>query len=218
MPRKALERSNSLPYHVTARANNREAFHLPLERMWAIFGRECLLLTCLFEVRIHALVLMPNHFHLLMTVPKHDLGKVMNVLMSSVTRIANLNSGRSGHVFGGPYHWSLIKSSRYFCHALKYVYRNPVRAGLCGRVEDFGFSTFHGLIGQSPLAFPIWHTEVAMELSLPSIDPIEQIEWLNRPFPREAEELIRLGLRKKLFDAIIERRTRRASDLLECQI
>ena len=209
MPRKKLQRTDFLPYHVTARANNREEFHLPLSRFWDLLGSECLNLALLYEVEIHALVLMPNHFHMILTVPQYDLGKIMSVFMSSVTRTANRLSGSSGHVFGGPYHWSLISSSRYFGHALKYVYRNPVRAKLCQRVEDYSCSTLHGLLGNSRLHFPLYLTRVGMELALPSAEASEQIEWMNNPFTTEAETLIQKGLRKKVFDTIIDRKTRK---------
>jgi REP element-mobilizing transposase RayT len=146
-------------------------------------GTECLNLALVYEVEFHALVLMPNHFHMLVTVPKHDLGKVMSVFMASVTRTANLLSGRSGHLFGGPYHWSLINSSRYYGHALKYVYRNPVRAKLCSAVEEHPYSTLQGLLGETHLPFRLHFTRAGMELALPSAEPSEQLEWLNKPFP-----------------------------------
>ena len=209
MPRKLLHKSDSLPYHVTARSNNRENFYLSIERLWELIGSECLKLSLVYEVEFHAFVLMPNHFHTLMTVPHHDLGKVMSIFMGSVTRSANLLSGRSGHFFGGPYHWSLVNSSRYFGHALKYVYRNPVRANLCMRVEDYPFSTLQGLLGSAHLPFALSYTRVGMESALPSVETYSQLEWLNRPFPKESEALIQRGLRKKLFDVIIDRQTRK---------
>lgn len=208
MPRKRLQRTDSLPYHVTARANNREEFPLLLPRLWDLFGQECLNLSLVYGVEFHAVVLMPNHFHILLTVPQHDLGKAMNVFVSSVTRTVNLLSGRSGRIFGAPYHWSLVNNSRYFGHALKYVYRNPVQANICNRVEDYPFSTLYGLLGLAHLPFPIHLTRVGMELALPSVEAVHQLDWLNRAFPKEAEELIRKGLRKRVFDALIDRRTR----------
>ncbi len=208
MPRKLLQRTDTLPYHVTARANNRENFHLPLQHFWKILGNEGLNLSIVHEVEVHALVLMPNHFHMLLTVPQYDLGKVMNTLMCSIVRSSNLKTGRTGHIFGGPYHWSLINSSRYFGHALKYVYRNPVKAGLCTHVEDYPFSTLNGLVGQSHLPFPIHYTRVGMELALPSVEAFEQLNWLNQPFPKEAETLIQKGLRKKIFKGAIDLKTR----------
>jgi putative transposase len=208
MPRKTLIRSNVLPYHVTARVNNREPFHLPLPQVWKIMGNECLNLHLVYDVEFHSLVVMPNHFHMILTVPEHDLGQVMNVFMSSVTRLSNLLSGRSGHLFGTRYYWSLINNSRYFGHAYKYVYRNPVRARICEQVEDYRFSTLQGSLGVRHLPFPLFYTRVAMELALPSVDSHEQLEWLNRPFPTEAEALIQKGLRRTVFDTIIDRSTR----------
>jgi putative transposase len=218
MARRLLRRNNQLPYHVTARANNREAFPLDLWRLWEIFGEEGLALHILFGAEVHALVLMPNHFHLLVTVPEGDLGKAMNSLMRSVAQRTNLRTGRSGHVFGGPYRWSLIGSTCYFRHALKYVYRNPVKAGLCSVVEEYPFSTLYGLLGNAHLPFPISFTRVGMELALPHENPIEQLGWLNRPFPQEAEKLIQAGLRKARFEALKNRQTRRPHVILNTLI
>jgi putative transposase len=215
MPRKLLEICDSLPYHVSARTNRREPFAIPLGRVWTTLGSECLFIRTVYEVEFQALVLMPNHFHMILTVPKHDLGKVMHEFMKSVSKRINLISGQTGHVFGGPYHWSMIKNSRYFGHALKYVYRNPVKARLCGNVEDSPYSTLHGLLGKSTLPFPIHYTRVGMELALPTLDSYDQLTWLNKPFPTEAEHLIRKRLRRKVFDTIIDRKTHRPYEALE---
>lgn len=182
--------------------------------MWEIVGSECLLISLVFGVEVHALVLMPNHLHLILTVPEQDLGVVMNTFMSDVTRASNRLSGRSGHLFGGPYFRSLINSSRYFGHALKYVYRNPVRANLCKSVEDYEFSTLHGLTGRSHLPFPLHFTRVGMELAIPPTETDHFLTWLNTPFPSEAEQLIQKGLRKTVFDDLKCRMTRKPHEIL----
>ena len=53
-----------------------------------------------------------------------------------------------------------------------------------------------------------------MELSLPSLEPGEQLDWLNRPFPGEAESLIQRALRKRSLEVILDRKTRRPLELL----
>jgi REP element-mobilizing transposase RayT len=215
MARRRLEKTNFLPYHVTARANNRENFPVSLDELWRIIGERALFLSLIYEVEIQAFVLMPNHFHMLLTVPEHDLGIVMNEFMKSVSRTVHLISGRSGHLFGGSYYWSMIKDTVYFAHALKYVYRNPVKAGLCDRVEDYPFSTLSGLLGRAHLPFPIYFTRIGMELSLPMLEPVDQLSWLNNRFPEEVEARIKLGLRKRIFSRVIDRKTRRLAELLE---
>ncbi len=199
MPRKLLQKSNTLPYHVTARANNKEHFPVPLPDLWRILGHECLFISVVYGVEIQALVLMPNHFHMIITVPEFDLGVVMNEFLKSVARATNRFSGRKGHVFGGPHYRSLIGGTRYYGHALKYVYRNPVRAKICANVESYPYSTLSGVLGLSRLHFPIHWTRVGMEVGLPACETINQLEWLNRPFPNEAEALIRKGLKREVF-------------------
>ena len=215
MPRKLLERNSSVPYHVTARTNNREVFSAGLESTWETLSAEALIVSILYQAEFHALVLRPNHFHAIMTVPHHDLGRVMNTLMSSTTRILNTKTGRSGHVYGGPYHWSIIDSARYFGHALKYVYRNPVKAGLCLNAEDWKFSSLYGIVGNGHLPSPIHLTGPCMELGLPLESATELLGWLNRPFPKEAETLIQSGLRKRRFESVVNRNSRRMRPELE---
>ena len=169
----------------------------------------------IYGVHFHGVVLMPNHFHILATIPMHDLGKVMNVFISDITRITNKATHRSGHLFQGPYHWTLINSSRYFGHALKYVYRNPVKAGLCERAEDYPFSTLYGLMGSAHLPFPIYFTESFMEKTLPWNNAESMLNWLNTPFPSDAEKIIQRGLRTRTFQQSVNRTNRRKNLLLE---
>jgi putative transposase len=213
MPRKALQRSDRLPYHITARSNNREEFHLDRWKLWDVIQSECWTASLIYGIEFHAFVMMPNHVHMIATAPEADLGVVMKDLMRNIAKRANHLSGRSGHFWGGPYFWSLINSSRYFGHALKYVYRNPVRAKLNDRVEDYSFSTLQGTVGSSHLPFPIHFTRSLFDVGLPLQNTDEFLRWLNTPFPQEAEKLIQLGLRRKIFERIVKRENRR-SDIL----
>lgn len=216
MPRKKLVRSKEFPYHITGRVNNRENFHLPLNEVWKVFEFECLVVKTLYGAEFHAVVLMPNHFHMLISVPNEDLGKVMSVLMANITKNINFKANRSGHVFGGPYFWSLITSTRYYGHALKYIYRNPVRAKLCDDVEEYSFSTLRGLLGHDHLAIPLSHTLIGMEVNLPDQRyPFQWLEWIKQPFPKEAEELIRVCLQKKEVRVLLDRKTRTPYSILE---
>ncbi|MGZ3697563.1 MAG: transposase [Bdellovibrionota bacterium] len=199
MPRKTLIRSSRFPYHVTARVNNKEAFPLPLDRAWDVLTRLCWEIGVLYGARVHALVLMGNHFHLLITVPSEDLGVVMKHFQSSGTRTMNLVSGHLNRIFGARYHWSLINSPLYFAHALKYVYRNPVKAGICERVEEYPFSTLSGQLGFSKLSIPLCYPVLDQLLTFIPEDAEDLLEWLNRPYRKEHSESIRKALHKCQF-------------------
>jgi len=109
-----------------------------------------------------------------------------------------MKTGRTGRVFGARYHWSLINTDGYFDYALKYVYRNPVRAGLVKNVEDYAMSSLAGILKkQNPLfqLFPLNET-----LSIIPEDNVKYfLDWLNQPFKKELEESIQRGLKKKNF-------------------
>jgi putative transposase len=216
MSRKKLLTSDRFPYHVTARTNNKELFPIPLNEVWEILESECLTLRLLYEVEFQAIVLMPNHIHMIFTTPQANLGKVMLVFMTSFAKSVNFRSGRIGHVFGGPYFWSMITSTRYYGHALKYVYRNPVRAGLCDKVEQYPYSSLQGVLGFKHFAIPIHYTRIGAELNIPEADlHFEWLDWLNRPFTKEAEGLIRLCLSRKEMKMLIDRKGRRPNTTLD---
>jgi REP element-mobilizing transposase RayT len=199
MSRKTLVRSTHFPYHITARANNKEPFHLCLGSAWKVFNDQLFEMSILFGIQIHAFVLMPNHFHLLITTPNEDLGLVMQNLMRSITRALNLKSGRSGRVFGARYHWTLINSHVYFSHAYKYVYRNPVKADLSKNVEDYPFSTLNGLLGFQSLYFPLYFPFGEDRFAFIPDTVQEQLTWLNKPFKKEHDQGINKLLKKTVF-------------------
>lgn len=200
MARKALIRSDVYPYHITARTNNKEAFPIPLSELWELLSFNLFEAQVKREFEIQALVLMPNHFHLIATTPVSDIGKIMQTGLLNLTKEVNASAGRSGRLFGGRYHWTLVDSAEYYGTVLKYVYRNPVRAGLCNQVEDYQFSTYSGLIGNSSLTIPLHFPRAGMETFLPGSEPLSWLKWLNRPFALESYELIRLALRRTRFE------------------
>jgi putative transposase len=145
------------------------------------------------------LVLMPNHFHLLISTPGHDLGRVMERFMRSVTKTLNRLSGRSGRVFGGPYHRSLIDSGIYFAHAFKYVYQNPVRAKICDAVQNYPFSTLYEQLGKARLNVPLHYPfgldhYPGMPANLTAL-----VEKLNVPSQSKHDETVRNALKKAHF-------------------
>ena len=216
MPRRRLERANDCPYHVTLRVNNREPFPIPLQKMWRILNQEIFFVQVLFGTRFHAVVLMPNHIHLLLTVPEADLGIVMNQFVSNLTRQTHLRSGRSGRLFGQRYHSSIIKTSRYYGHALKYVYRNPVKAKLSRSVENYPYSSLAGLFGKHALQCSIHHPPRGFDAELPweRREPSELLPWLNESYSEEIDRLIGLGMKRSVFDELKDRTTRRPYEQL----
>ncbi len=212
MPKRRTPASTEFPFHITARANNRENFPGELEFIWQTFAGELLLQHLLYGVKMHAFVLMPNHFHLLASSPERPMGSFMRDFLGSSTRIINCRTQRTGHLTGGPYFGSLVSEPVYYLHAFKYVVRNPVRAGLCEFVADYPYSTYGCTLGSAHLPFPIFPPSWSLDEYLPQ-ETEAMDAWLNRAYQKEELELIRKGLRKKEFKVVADQDTRRKVSL-----
>jgi REP element-mobilizing transposase RayT len=100
--------------------------------------------------RIHAWVLMPNHFHLMAETPEPNLVSGMKLLLGSFSQSWNRRHERRGHVFQGRYKSVPVAAERAGDAAqLKvvadYIHLNPVRAklpgGQAGRLTEFEWSS-----------------------------------------------------------------------------
>jgi len=86
--------------------------------------------------RVHAWVLMGNHFHLLLETPEANLVDGMKWLLGTYSQGWNRVRQRRGHVFQGRYKSVPVNGEEsgayYFRIAADYIHLNPARAGLAG--------------------------------------------------------------------------------------
>jgi putative transposase len=123
-------------YHVMARGDggkqlfiqkeDHESFLVWLERVCGSHGW-----------RVHAWVLMGNHFHLLLETPEANLSSGMRVLLGTFSQAWNSRYQRRGHVFQGRYKAVPVAGesaadAHYFKSVADYIHLNPARAGLAG--------------------------------------------------------------------------------------
>ena len=192
MPRKHLIRTSDVPYHVTARSNNKEFFYLDTITLWDIFMESMSKAKKQFNCNFHAFVLMSNHYHLLVSTPESNLDLVMNYLQREIARIANKKSSRINHFFGGPYKWTMICEEAYYWNALKYIFRNPIRAGLCEDVLSYKYSS----LNTQPKEFK-W--QLSDFFNNPNVQINPDLDWLNEAYLNEIESKIKAGLRRREF-------------------
>ncbi|MBW8771310.1 MAG: transposase, partial [Gemmatimonadetes bacterium] len=92
---------------------------------------------------IHAYVLMPNHSHLLVTADDARApARMMQSLGRKYVPYFNKRYGRTGTLWEGRYHSSLIDSERYFLLCSRYIEMNPVRAGIVNEPGTYRWSSF----------------------------------------------------------------------------
>ncbi len=155
MARKPLIRSNHLPYHVTSRAHNKELFPLPIKSIWEISNQCFQEAGSIHPIELVSFVLMDNHYHMLLFTPNANLDLFMYEFNKRFALKVQGQTGIINQIFGGRYKWCLIQSQQYLSNCYRYVYQNPVRAGVVRRCEDYNFSTLHATIGKSDFSIPI---------------------------------------------------------------
>jgi putative transposase len=128
-------------------------------------------------MRILAFSLMPNHFHLCVWPHEDgDIARYMQWLMTAhVWQFRKSHPGH-GHVWQGRYKSFPVQDDHHLLVLIQYVERNPVRAGLVDRAEDWPWSS----AGRNSLTTSPW----------PVPNPPNWLELLGRP--EEAKELAKL--------------------------
>jgi putative transposase len=92
-------------------------------------------------VSLFAFCLMPNHFHLVVE-PENSLAlsRFMQWLMTSHVRRYHEHYESSGHVWQGRFKSFPIQRDEHLITVLRYVYQNPVRAGLVKGPDEWAWS------------------------------------------------------------------------------
>ncbi len=141
MPRTARASAGGFCYHVLNRGNARqEVFHKRDD--YAAFARLLQDAAQRVAMRLVAWCLMPNHFHLVLW-PRGDgdLSRYMQWLLTAHVRRYHRHYNSSGHVWQGRFKVFPIQQDEHLGTVLRYVERNPLRAGLVARAEEWLWSS-----------------------------------------------------------------------------
>jgi putative transposase len=134
------------PHHLTQRGNRREdVFFCDADRQkyLALLIEQCEV----SGLQVWAYCLMSNHVHLVVVPPSADaLGLAMRRLNSRYATYANRRQGVSGHFWQGRFYSTPLDASHLWS-AVRYVERNPVRAGLVPVAWDYPWSSARGHCG-----------------------------------------------------------------------
>ncbi|HWF86021.1 MAG TPA: transposase [Vicinamibacterales bacterium] len=130
-------------YHVLNRGVRRAIlFEQPSD--YRVFERILMQTLQRFPVRVLAYCAMPNHWHLIVwpTAPG-ELPRFMHWLTCTDAQRWHACRGTSGTgaVYQGRYKAIPIESDRHFLRVCRYVERNPLRAGLVAKAEEWRWSS-----------------------------------------------------------------------------
>ena len=146
MPRLARTVSARVPHHITQRGNRREPVFFTDEDRTAYLDwlKEYAERS---EVDILAYCLMTNHIHLI-AVPasEESLHSLLKPLHMRYAQRINRAKGWKGHLWQGRFFSSALDDA-YLWAAIRYVERNPVRARIVRKAENYRWSSAAGHCG-----------------------------------------------------------------------
>ena len=146
MPRKLRLEFEGAVYHMMNRGDRREATFrddADRRRFLETVGEVC----TKTDWQVHALCLMPNHFHLVVETPKGNLVAGMKWFLGTYTARYNRRHKLSGHLFSGRYKALVVDgaSPGYFRTVCEYVHLNPARARLLSpeqALREYAWSSY----------------------------------------------------------------------------
>ncbi len=100
--------------------------------------------TSKFEV--YGYCLMSNHIHLLIKENGDQISNIVKRICSSYVYWYNWKYERCGHLFQERYKSEVVENEGYLLTVLRYIHLNPVKAGICNSVKEYGWSSYNEYI------------------------------------------------------------------------
>lgn len=142
MSRTPRKKSESGIYHIMLRGINQQVifeddedyfkFIETLKKYKAISG-----------YKIFAYCLMSNHIHILLKTEKEDIDIIIKRIAGSYVYWYNWKYYRKGHLFQDRFKSEPVENDECFLTVLRYIHRNPIKAGITGEVDKYLFSSYN---------------------------------------------------------------------------
>jgi putative transposase len=113
----------------------------------------------MWDIKIAAYCLMPNHYHMLVQTPLANVARAMRHINGVYTQRFNKRHGGDGQLFRGRYKSILVDGNSYLLQLVRYIHRNPLKARLVDSLSKYTWSSHKGYLSTD-----------------------DQWEWLNKEF------------------------------------
>ncbi len=135
-------------YHVMNRGRRAESIFRGKKDYFA-FIKLLMETADLWNLRISAYCLLKNHYHLLVQTPDANLSRCMRHINGVYTQRFNKAHQIDGQLFRGRYRSILIDADSYLLELIRYIHRNPIKAGIVKHIEKYPWSSHHGYLSDA---------------------------------------------------------------------
>jgi REP element-mobilizing transposase RayT len=148
MPRTARKKSSTGIYHIILRGiNGQTIFCDDEDNEKFIYKLSDYKKTCCYK--LFSYCLMGNHAHLLIQEEKEGIDLIFRRIGAGFVYWYNWKYQRTGHLFQDRFKSEPVEDDAYLLTALRYIHRNPVKAGLCLKPEQYRWSSYNNYVERS---------------------------------------------------------------------
>lgn len=119
--------------------------------------------TEMFNINISAYCLMSSHYHFLLQTPDANLSRCMRHINGVYTQKYNARHGCDGTLFRGRYKSIIIDADTYLLQLVRYIHKNPERAGLVRDLHEYPWSSHKGYLSKAK-KWDWLHKDLALSL------------------------------------------------------
>jgi len=148
MPRRARSVLPGYVYHVTQRGNHQQdVFNEDQDR--ALYLKYIQEYSQKYAMKVYAYSLMNNHVHFIVSPGRKDsLARTFQITHQRYAYYFQRKTIQEGHLWQGRFFSGLILG-RHLQEAVRYVEKNPVRAGLVGLAWQYAWSSARAHMGKT---------------------------------------------------------------------
>ncbi len=129
------------PYHIVNRGVDRRVIYKDDEDHKTFLQILCDA-SMLYEVKVHAYVMMSNHYHLLIETSKENLSQYMKHINASYAIYFNKKYKRSGHLWQGRFKSWFVTQESYLYALIAYIEYNPIKARMVKKLGEYKYSSY----------------------------------------------------------------------------
>ena len=99
-----------------------------------------------WNVKVAAYCLISNHYHILLKTPEANISRSMRHLNGMYTQRFNRRHRIDGPLFRGRYKSIVVGADPYLLQLVRYIHKNPVKAGLVEKPGQYAWSSHKGYL------------------------------------------------------------------------